>query len=169
MFFELALLLVLVVLVVLAITGGQRAARAPLVLSRAGLYHFTLSPRLERIQSFLHCIVSAATDVARDAVNAPTLFFDVRDGDVAERYLLAVALRQHTLYIQAISHVAATSAFARGAAIRDFSDAVMVHHPYIPSSAAEQVSNKMNAAVQAAANEMGKCVQHLPVPVESRN
>ncbi|MDD2686634.1 MAG: hypothetical protein PHY62_10780 [Gallionella sp.] len=170
--FELALLIALVALVVAALRGGQAGSNNPLVLSLPDHYHFTLSSQLACVQPFLHLIVERATNIARTASDAPTLFFHVRDIVLHDgEYLLAIALRQHTLYIQAINQAAnLTSDQARYAAVEAFSGAVMIHHPFV-AQADEVVINQLADTVQAVAIETGRGVQRLlpPTLIESGN
>ncbi|HEX5338764.1 MAG TPA: hypothetical protein VFW53_10045 [Gallionella sp.] len=160
---ELLLLVIIIALVVLTIRGGKRGTPdAPLVILSPGQYHLTLAPQLERAQAFIASIAAQFSGTYQPRGDIPTQYFEVRDPQVfAPRekcYLLAATRRGGMLYFQAINP---PSRGARYHALREFSDAVLVHHP-LAGELDVQGEQALREAVDAAATRLEIVSKTLP-------
>ena len=140
-------LAVLVTLVILAIRPGNKVIYDnPVVIHKPGVYHATLSPKLDRSKNFIEQIASLFLESGMQAGDIATQYFEVRDP--AGQYLLAVGFRGGILYFQAILPSATGSHYN---ALRQFSDQVMVHIPLVvfeDTLAGEQLRTAVEAAAK---------------------
>jgi len=139
--YELALLIIVVTVVVLAICRGNRTLDVPIIIEQAD-FHATLAPRIKHVLSLIEAITSQILGQSPQGYIA-TQYFKVHDVQVPERteqfYLLAVALRGGRWYFQAIE----SSSLGNGSHlqdIREFSEAVLQHHPLVEPSKEQVVS-----------------------------
>lgn len=135
--FELPLLIILIAVVVFAMRGGKRVKLDnPLVIDRAGEFHITLAPQLDRAQSFIEHVVRGLEQSGKPAGDVPTQFFEVRDPALIAQsescYLLAACWRGGTWYFQAIHpQPLLSSKDSHLDNLRAFSEAVLLHHPQV--------------------------------------
>jgi hypothetical protein len=104
---ELFFLILLVSFVVVAIKRGKPVILdTPVIISRAGKYHITLAPQLNRAQSFIEQIAAQLASLEPPLLSSDSVFFSVRDAKICPTgeplYLLAVTVRGGVSYFQAI-------------------------------------------------------------------
>jgi hypothetical protein len=156
---ESLLLLTIVTLVILTIRRGKPVVLDnPVIIERAGQYHITLAPQLNRAQNFIEQIVKQyPLDIARQSEFA-TQFFEVTDPKVFAQgesfYLLAISLRGGVLYFQAINpQPLLHDADSHLKTVREYSRAVMAFHPLLGSSDQQGVKN-LETAIGTAARQL---------------
>jgi hypothetical protein len=164
--FELALLVILVVLVVAALKGGRhKMQQTPVVVHVPGEFHITFAPQLTQARAFIEQIVSNYKRSDSLADELPTQFFkvDYHDGQAPALtfYLLAVSIRGGMLYFQAInpqpllgdndSHLNQ---------LKLYSEAVLELHPLSHSAGVEAII-QLNEAVESAAAQFNLNVSPL--------
>ncbi|HEY0665708.1 MAG TPA: hypothetical protein VGD24_06565 [Gallionella sp.] len=161
--YELLILAVLLTAVVLFIRGKPVK---PLIIHRPGYYHLTLAPQLDHQQAFLEQIADDFRRAPPPQGDLPGQYYEVSaaqqpGGTIEAPYLLAVALRNGTLYFQAIVPLPSHSAReSRLKAVREFSEAVLTQLPLadpVDISGAES----LRTAVSKAAIQSGKLVRIL--------
>lgn len=151
---ELVILAILVVLVVAGMHYGRPAA--PVIIARPGQYHITLAPQLHQTRIFIEDIAARFTDPNNRTGDTPTLYFEVHLREMAEQgdtCLLAVALRGGMLYFQGINP-RASSRDGRLRELREFSGAVLLHHPLLGTVVMQTVES-LQRAVEDAARQAG--------------
>jgi hypothetical protein len=161
---ELVLLIAVVAAVVLAIRGSG-GADEPVIVRRPGQYHITLAPQLDSERSFLESVAKLLADGNHPAGDAPTRYFRMGRAGVQEEdfYLLAVAFRKGVFFIQAIMpRPLVRDAASHLAALREFSDAVLLHYPPVPPLD-EEGAGRIDAAVEEVARQAGVVVVRLGV------
>lgn len=159
---ELFFLILLVSFVVVAIRRGKPVILdTPVIISRAGKYHITLAPQLNRAQSFIEQIAAQLARLEPPLLSSDSVFFSVRDAKICPAseplYLLAVTVRGGVSYFQAIlpqpllrdrdSHYQTVSEFA--AAVLLGQPATEVSDADIPiiSKAVLDVAERVNVPV----------------------
>ena len=161
---ESLLLLTLLTIVILAIRRSKPVVLAtPLVIERPGQYHITFAPQINQAQTFVEAIARNFSESGSTDGDLPVQYFKVHDAKVAARnesfYLLAVALREGMLYIQAIN-TTASDELGHLRTVREFSEMVLQRHPIVnPSDEASMM--KLTAAVESAAAQLNIVVQFL--------
>jgi hypothetical protein len=137
--YELALLIIVVTVVVLAIRRGKPTVDAPVIIDQAD-FHATFSPQLKCVLSLVDAINSQFSGHPPQG-DIATQYFEVQAPERAEQlYLLAVALRGGRWYFQTIEP---SSSLGRGSHlqdIREFSEVVLQHHPLAEPSNEQVVS-----------------------------
>ncbi|HCJ50535.1 MAG: hypothetical protein COZ20_03740 [Gallionellales bacterium CG_4_10_14_3_um_filter_54_96] len=163
---ESLLLITLFTVVILAIRRGKPVILDnPVIIERPGHYHITLAPQLNQAQTFVEAIARQWGISARQAVDLPAQYYEVRDPRVSSRdtdfYLLAVALRGGMLYLQAINPLPLVcDADSHFKTVHDFSEKVLVLHP-LPPLAGGYDESLLNGAVEAAASQLNIIVKIL--------
>lgn len=156
---ESLLLLTIVTLVILTIRRGKPVILDnPVTIERAGQYHITLAPQLNRAQNFIEQIVKQCAPSITQQSEITTQYFEVADPKVfaqgKKSYLLAITVRGGVLYFQAINpqslHHDADSHLKT---VREFSEAVMARHPLIGLSD-EHAVKVLNDATESIANQL---------------
>lgn len=153
---ELALLIVVVAVVVLAIRKGGGTIE-PVIVQRPGQYHITLAPQLDSSLGFIEAVAQRLAGDRHPAGDVPSRYFQVRlaDGRPEDVYLLAIAFRKGVFFIQAIMpRPLQGGAASHLAALREFSEAVLLHYPLLPpvdAGGAEMI----DAAVEEVARHEG--------------
>ena len=148
------LLLCLITIVILTILRGKPVVLDnPVIIQRAGQYHITLAPQLNRAQAFIESI--ATQFPLASSVEFSAQYFEVRDPKVfaqgANFYLLAIALRGGMLYFQAINpQPVLHDADSHFEAVRKFSDTVLALHPLAGLSDEQSIKN-LESAIESAA------------------
>jgi len=131
--------LLLLAALVMAVVAGMRYGKpvvldAPLIIHQAGRYHITLAPQLHQARTFIENIAGQFADSQSQAGDTPTLYFEVHFCDAPEQKnicLLAVALRDGVLYFQGINpQPSSPRGDSRLKNLREFSEAVLLHHPF---------------------------------------
>lgn len=157
---ELVLLIAIVAAVVLALRkrGG---ADAPVILQRPGLYHITLAPQLGSVRGFIESLGQRLAEDCRPAGDVPTRYFRVTRAGDDEFFLMAVAFRKGICFIQAIvPRPLVTDAAGHLAALREFSETVLLHYPPVPPVDAGG-AGKMSAAIGERARQAGLAADEL--------
>lgn len=158
--YELIVLVVLLVVIVMALRPGRSAE--PLIIHRPGHYHFTLAPHLASEQTFLTLIDILFRQAHTLDGDLPGQYFTVVAKDPSRakdrHYLLAIASRNGTLYLQAIdprhgTHDPDTDLMA----LRRFSDAVLSQLP-IGASLDTSGIPVLNDSVMRAAAQSGRSI-----------
>ena len=148
------LLLCLITIVFLTIRRGKPVVLDnPVIIQRAGQYHITLAPQLNRAQAFIESI--AKQFPLQTSNEFATQYFEVRDPVVFAQgehfYLLAVALRGGMLYFQAINpQPLLHDADSHLKTMREFSDTVLALHPLARLSDTQSLKN-LESAIKSAA------------------
>lgn len=154
--FELFLLIVLVAVVVLVMRGGKPVAPDnPLIVQRPGQLHITLAPQLNRAQTFIENIAKQCGRVGNPVGDVPTQFFEVRDSAVIAQgehgYLLAASWRAGIWFFQAINpQPLLGDRDSRLNMLREFSEAVLLHHPLVEPLDDRYVQSLRHAVENAA-------------------
>jgi len=163
---ESLLLITLFTIVILAIRRGKPVILDnPVNIERPGQYHITLAPQLNQAQKFVESIAKQFKEVGHSAGDLPTQYFEVRDPLVLPKnfdcYLLAVALRDGMLYIQAINPQPITrDADSHYQTVREFSDKVLAFHP-VTQGVDEKQAVMLGDAVASAAAPLSIVVKRL--------
>ncbi|MDH2917967.1 MAG: hypothetical protein PXX73_02050 [Sideroxydans sp.] len=151
---ELFLIGMIVTLVVLTIRSARPVILdRPVIIARAGKYHITLAPQLNRAQTFIEQIVLALGVVTR--LDSEIQMFAVQDEKLCptgeKSYLLAVTLRGGVAYFQAIMPNAALQN-DHAQAMREFAAAVLHDIPASVTDASTQplIARALHAAAQHA-------------------
>lgn len=154
---ESLLLLTLVTLVILTIRRGKPVVLDnPVIIQRAGQYHITLAPQLNRAQAFIENIATQFPLASSDEFS--TQYFEVRDPKVFSQgqnfYLLAIALRSGMLYFQAINpQPLLCDADSHLKTVQKFSDTVLALHPLAGLSDEQSIKN-LESAIESAAQPL---------------
>lgn len=153
---ELALLVVIVATVVLAVRSGAAGSDQPIIVRSPGQYHITLAPQLGSSRGFFETVAQRLAGDGRPDGDTPTIYFQVRrTGAQAESFcLLAVAFRKGIFFIQAIVPRPLQRVESHLAALREFSDAVLLHYPPVPPLAMTGAET-MDAAIEEVARKAG--------------
>ena len=162
---ESLLLLTLLSIVILAIRRSKPVVlETPLVIERPGQYHITFAPQINQAQTFVEAITRNFRESGTTDGDLSVQYFKVHDAKVAAKnesfYLLAVALREGMLYIQAINPTASDEQ-GHLRTVREFSEKVLQRHPMV-NPADEEFLMKLTSAVEAAAGQLNITVQALP-------
>ena len=163
---ESLLLLTLITIIVLAIRRSKPVVLDnPLVIERPGQYHITFAPQLNQAQKFVEAIGSQFRQSGNQAADLAAQYFEVRDPKVTPKevdfYLLAVALRDGMLYIQAINpKPLAGSADSHLKTVREFSEKALLQYP-LTQTGDEQAAEMLTGAVEAAASQLSIVVNKL--------
>jgi hypothetical protein len=164
--FELALLVLLVVLVVAALKGGRhKLQQTPVVIDVPGEFHITFAPQLTDAQAFIEQIARNYKRPDALAEELPTQFFkvDYHNGQApaARFYLLAVSIRGGMLYFQAINAQPLLGDHdSHLNQLKLYSEAVLELHPLSHSSGVDEVI-RLNEAVESAAAQFNLTVSPL--------
>ncbi|BBI98861.1 hypothetical protein FGKAn22_05540 [Ferrigenium kumadai] len=160
---ELVLLAVVVATVILAIRkGGAAVPVEPLIVQRPGQYHITLAPQLDSSLGFIEAVAQRLAGDSQPAGDTPTIFFQVRraGGQAENFYLLAIAFRKGVFFIQAIVPRPLRDSESHLAALREFSDAVLLNYPPVPPFDAAG-AERIDASVEEVAQQSGIVVSKL--------
>lgn len=164
--FELALLVILVALVVLALRGGKnKILKAPVVIHIPGEFHLTVAPQLTQARTFIEQIARQFALSGFPSGELPTQYFkvDYHDGQSPSDgfYLLAVALRGGLLYFQAIyPQPLLGDGDSYLNQMKIYSEDVLALHPLAHSEGVDGVI-RLNEAVESAARQYGIIVNPL--------
>jgi hypothetical protein len=156
---ESLLLLTIVTLVILTIRRGKPVILDnPVIIERAGQYHITLAPQLNRAQNFIEQIAKQCASFITQQSEISTQFFEVTDPKVFAQgknfYLLAVAVRGGIFYFQAINpQPLRHDSDSHLKAVREFSETVMARHPLM-SLSDEHAVKVLCDAIEAVANQL---------------
>jgi hypothetical protein len=156
---ESLLTLTLLTLIYLTIRRGKPVILDnPVIIQRPGQYHITLAPQLNRAQNFIEQIIKQYALITVQQGEFATQYFEVSDPKVFAQgetfYLLAVALREGVLYIQAINpQPLLHDADSHLKTVRAFSDKVMALHPLAGTSDEQSVKN-LQIAIETAASQL---------------
>lgn len=156
---ESLLLLTIVTLVILTIRRGKPVILDnPVIIERAGQYHITLAPQLNRAQNFIEQIVKQCAPSITRQSGITTQFFEVTDPKVFAQgknfYLLAITVRGGVLYFQAINpQPLLHDADSHLKTVREFSEAVMARHPLMGLSD-EHAVKVLKDTTEAIANQL---------------
>lgn len=156
---ESLLTLTLLTLIYLTIRRGKPVILDnPVIIQRPGQYHITLAPQLNRAQNFIEQIIKQYALISVQHGEFDTQYFEVSDPKVFAQgetfYLLAVALREGVLYIQAINpQPLLHDADSHLKTVRAFSDKVMALHPLAGTSDQQSVKN-LQIAIETAASQL---------------
>jgi len=167
---ESLLLLTIITLIVITIRRARPVIlENPVTIHRPGQYHITLAPQLNRVQTFVEQIAKQFIQSHHPKGDLPTQYFEVRDPKVFSKgqdsYLLAVTLRGGELYFQAANPKPAKhEADNRYNTLREFSEAVLQHHP-LSGTADESGVESLRATVEAIATPLQITVEVLPPSV----
>jgi hypothetical protein len=163
---ESLLLITIITLVVLTIRRGRPVIlENPVIIQRPGQYHITLAPQLNRAQTFIEQIARQISESHPPSGDLPGQYFEVRDPRVFSKgessYLLAIALRGGVLYFQAVNPKPLIhDADSDYKTVREFSEAVLQHHP-LSASLDEQWADKLRVAVDTIAGQLQITVKML--------
>lgn len=102
----------------------------PLVIDRPGQFHMTLAPQLNLAQPLIEALAKQIGPSGDAAQHSATQYFELRDKHVTahghDAYLLAITLRNGTLYFQATRPQADSSDYNT---IVEFSSGVLARFP----------------------------------------
>ena len=143
--------------------GKTPPLNSSLVIERPGQYHMTLAPQLNLAQPFIEDVVKLISAQDFQAQFSMTQYFMVQDKQVTahgqDSYLLAITLRNGTLYVQASSPKSGDSNNFRDI-ISESANSVLARFPStgLHNSAADEC---IVAAAQEAAQSRRVHIQHL--------
>jgi len=156
---ESLLLLTLITIIVLAVLRGRPVVLDnPLVIERPGQYHITFAPQLNQAQKFVEAIAAQFKVSGDHGGDLDAQFFEVRDPLVSPKdfdfYLLAIALRDGMLYIQAINpKLLSGDADSHYQTVHTFSEKVLAKHP-LTQPVDAHVAALLTDAVEVAASRL---------------